>query len=69
MVNNVEKEERDIEMVLKNYEIYKNMKVREKIEYGMKKRKKKKEEIERRIEKEEKEMEIEKFMERKKRKI
>ncbi|EEX84576.1 sn-glycerol-3-phosphate import ATP-binding protein UgpC [Brucella abortus F6/05-3] len=65
VVNNVEPAERDIAMVFQNYALYPHMTVRENLAYGLKNRKTPKEEIERRIAKAAKALEIEQFLERK----
>ncbi|ACO02454.1 sn-glycerol-3-phosphate import ATP-binding protein UgpC [Brucella melitensis] len=69
VVNNVEPAERDIAMVFQNYALYPHMTVRENLAYGLKNRKTPKEEIERRIAKAAKVLEIEQFLERKPRQL
>ncbi|APY15856.1 MULTISPECIES: sn-glycerol-3-phosphate import ATP-binding protein UgpC [unclassified Brucella] len=69
VVNNVEPAERDIAMVFQNYALYPHMTVRENLAYGLKNRKTPKEEIERRIAKAAKALEIEQFLERKPRQL
>ncbi|HHV69913.1 MAG TPA: ATP-binding cassette domain-containing protein, partial [Ochrobactrum intermedium] len=64
VVNDVEPAERDIAMVFQNYALYPHMTVRENLAYGLKNRKTPKDEIERRIAKAAKALEIEQFLER-----
>ncbi|MBB4092098.1 sn-glycerol-3-phosphate import ATP-binding protein UgpC [Ochrobactrum pecoris] len=69
VVNDVEPAERDIAMVFQNYALYPHMTVRENLAYGLKNRKTPKDEIERRIAKAAKALEIEPFLERKPRQL
>ena len=69
VVNDVEPAERDIAMVFQNYALYPHMTVRENLAYGLKNRKTPKDEIERRIAKAAKALEIEQFLERKPRQL
>ncbi len=69
VVNDIEPAERDIAMVFQNYALYPHMTVRENLAYGLKNRKTPKDEIERRIAKAAKALEIEQFLERKPRQL
>ena len=69
VVNDVEPAERDIAMVFQNYALYPHMTVRDNLAYGLKNRKTPKDEIERRIAKAAKALEIEQFLERKPRQL
>ncbi len=69
IVNDVEPAERDIAMVFQNYALYPHMSVRDNLAYGLKNRKTPKDEIERRIAKASKALEIEQFLERKPRQL
>lgn len=69
VVNDVEPAERDIAMVFQNYALYPHMSVRDNLAYGLKNRKTPKDEIERRIAKAAKALEIEPFLDRKPRQL
>ncbi|PWL18646.1 sn-glycerol-3-phosphate ABC transporter ATP-binding protein UgpC [Falsochrobactrum shanghaiense] len=69
VVNDVEPAHRDIAMVFQNYALYPHMSVRDNLAYGLKNRKTAKDEIERRITKAAKALEIEPFLERKPRQL
>ena len=69
VVNDVEPAERDIAMVFQNYALYPHMSVRDNLAYGLKNRKTPKDEIERRIGKAAKALEIEQFLDRKPRQL
>ncbi|MBB5702706.1 sn-glycerol 3-phosphate transport system ATP-binding protein [Ochrobactrum daejeonense] len=69
VVNDVEPAERDIAMVFQNYALYPHMTVRENLAYGLKNRRTPKDEIERRIAKAAKALEIEQFLDRKPRQL
>jgi sn-glycerol 3-phosphate transport system ATP-binding protein len=69
VVNRLEPSERDIAMVFQNYALYPHMTVRQNLAYGLKNRKTPKDEIERRIEKAARALEIEAFLERKPRQL
>lgn len=69
IVNDVEPAERDIAMVFQNYALYPHMSVRDNLAYGLKNRKTPKDEIERRIAKAAKALEIEQFLDRKPRQL
>ncbi|HWT63355.1 MAG TPA: sn-glycerol-3-phosphate import ATP-binding protein UgpC, partial [Ochrobactrum sp.] len=69
VVNDVEPAERDIAMVFQNYALYPHMSVRDNLAYGLKNRKTPKDEIERRIAKAAKALEIEQFLDRKPRQL
>ncbi|OWV92776.1 hypothetical protein ATY81_16630 [Rhizobium sp. R72] len=69
VVNDLEPSERDIAMVFQNYALYPHMTVRQNLAYGLKNRNTPKDEIERRIKKAAKSLEIEPFLERKPRQL
>lgn len=69
VVNGLEPSERDIAMVFQNYALYPHMTVRQNLSYGLKNRNTPKEEIERRIAKAAKSLEIEPFLDRKPRQL
>jgi len=69
VVNDLEPSERDIAMVFQNYALYPHMTVRQNLAYGLKNRNTPKDEIERRIVKAAKSLEIEPFLERKPRQL
>lgn len=68
-VNEVEPADRDIAMVFQNYALYPHMTVRQNLAYGLKNRNTPKAEIEQRIAKAAKALEIEQFLERKPRQL
>ncbi|YCI04821.1 sn-glycerol-3-phosphate import ATP-binding protein UgpC [Ensifer sp. D2-11] len=69
VVNGLEPSERDIAMVFQNYALYPHMTVRQNLSYGLKNRNTPKEEIERRIAKAAKSLEIEPYLDRKPRQL
>ncbi|WP_296038081.1 sn-glycerol-3-phosphate import ATP-binding protein UgpC [uncultured Agrobacterium sp.] len=69
VVNQLEPSERDIAMVFQNYALYPHMTVRQNLAYGLKNRNTPKDEIDRRIERAAKALEIEQFLERKPRQL
>src|SRR5690606_2920341 len=69
VVNELEPAERDIAMVFQNYALYPHMTVRQNLAYGLKNRNTPKAEIEQRITKAAKALEIEQFLERKPRQL
>ncbi|MDX0833902.1 sn-glycerol-3-phosphate ABC transporter ATP-binding protein UgpC [Sinorhizobium medicae] len=69
VVNGLEPSERDIAMVFQNYALYPHMTVRQNLSYGLKNRNTPKDEIERRIAKAAKSLEIEPFLDRKPRQL
>ena len=69
VVNDVEPAERDIAMVFQNYALYPHMTVRDNLAYGLRNRKTPKDEIEHRIAKAAKALEIEQFLDRKPRQL
>ncbi len=69
IVNELEPAERDIAMVFQNYALYPHMTVRQNLAYGLKNRNTPKAEIEQRIAKAAKALEIEQFLERKPRQL
>ncbi|MEZ2126279.1 MULTISPECIES: sn-glycerol-3-phosphate import ATP-binding protein UgpC [unclassified Sinorhizobium] len=69
VVNKLEPSERDIAMVFQNYALYPHMTVRQNLAYGLKNRNTPKDEIERRIKKAAKSLEIEPYLERKPRQL
>ncbi|THV11137.1 sn-glycerol-3-phosphate import ATP-binding protein UgpC [Rhizobium rhizophilum] len=69
VVNQLEPSERDIAMVFQNYALYPHMTVRQNLAYGLKNRNTPKDEIDRRIERTAKALEIEQFLERKPRQL
>jgi sn-glycerol 3-phosphate transport system ATP-binding protein len=69
VVNELEPAERDIAMVFQNYALYPHMTVRQNLAYGLKNRNTPKAEIEQRIAKAAKALEIEQFLERKPRQL
>ncbi|APG88436.1 sn-glycerol-3-phosphate import ATP-binding protein UgpC (plasmid) [Sinorhizobium americanum CCGM7] len=69
VVNRLEPAERDIAMVFQNYALYPHMTVRQNLAYGLKNRNTPKDEIERRIVKAAKSLEIETFLDRKPRQL
>ncbi len=69
VVNQLEPSERDIAMVFQNYALYPHMTVRQNLAYGLKNRDTPKDEIDRRIERAAKALEIEQFLERKPRQL
>ncbi|UWU18584.1 sn-glycerol-3-phosphate import ATP-binding protein UgpC (plasmid) [Rhizobium sullae] len=69
VVNRLEPSERDIAMVFQNYALYPHMTVRQNLAYGLKNRNTPRDEIERRIEKAARALEIEGFLERKPRQL
>lgn len=69
VVNELEPSERDIAMVFQNYALYPHMTVRQNLAYGLKNRNTPKDEIERRIKKAAKSLEIEPYLERKPRQL
>jgi sn-glycerol 3-phosphate transport system ATP-binding protein len=69
VVNDLEPSERDIAMVFQNYALYPHMTVRQNLSYGLKNRNTPPDEIERRIKKAAKALEIEPFLERKPRQL
>jgi sn-glycerol 3-phosphate transport system ATP-binding protein len=69
VVNTLEPSERDIAMVFQNYALYPHMTVRQNLAYGLKNRNTPKDEIERRIAKAAKSLEIEAFLDRKPRQL
>ncbi|WP_439271608.1 sn-glycerol-3-phosphate import ATP-binding protein UgpC [Pseudochrobactrum sp. HB0163] len=69
VVNDLEPAERDIAMVFQNYALYPHMTVRQNLAYGLKNRNTPKAEIEQRIAKAAKALEIEQFLERKPRQL
>ena len=64
VVNELEPAERDIAMVFQNYALYPHMTVRQNLAYGLKNRNTPKDEIEQRINKAAKALEIEQFLDR-----
>ncbi|MDK1373813.1 MULTISPECIES: sn-glycerol-3-phosphate import ATP-binding protein UgpC [unclassified Sinorhizobium] len=68
-VNELDPAERDIAMVFQNYALYPHMTVRQNLAYGLKNRKTPKDEIERRIAKAAKTLEIEPYLDRKPRQL
>ena len=68
-VNTLEPSERDIAMVFQNYALYPHMTVRQNLAYGLKNRNTPKDEIDRRITKAARALEIEQFLERKPRQL
>ncbi|TCL66416.1 sn-glycerol-3-phosphate import ATP-binding protein UgpC [Rhizobium sp. BK251] len=68
-VNQLEPSERDIAMVFQNYALYPHMTVRQNLSYGLRNRNVPKDEIERRILKAARSLEIEPFLERKPRQL
>ena len=69
IVNDLDPKDRDIAMVFQNYALYPHMTVRQNLAYGLKNRKTPKDEIDRRISKAAKALEIEAFLERKPRQL
>ncbi|KRB59089.1 hypothetical protein ASE04_27205 [Rhizobium sp. Root708] len=69
VVNDLEPSERDIAMVFQNYALYPHMTVRQNLAYGLKNRNTPSDEIERRIQKAAKALEIEPFLQRKPRQL
>ncbi len=69
VVNELEPSDRDIAMVFQNYALYPHMTVRQNLAYGLKNRNMPKDEIERRIAKTARSLEIEQFLERKPRQL
>ncbi len=69
VVNDLEPSERDIAMVFQNYALYPHMTVRQNLSYGLKNRNTPADEIERRIQKAAKALEIEQFLDRKPRQL
>ncbi|WP_018237272.1 sn-glycerol-3-phosphate import ATP-binding protein UgpC [Ensifer sp. BR816] len=69
VVNTLEPSERDIAMVFQNYALYPHMTVRQNLAYGLKNRNTPRDEIERRIAKAARSLEIEAFLERKPRQL
>ena len=69
VVNALEPSERDIAMVFQNYALYPHMTVRQNLAYGLKNRNTPKDEIDRRIERAAKALEITPFLERKPRQL
>ncbi|MQW90114.1 sn-glycerol-3-phosphate import ATP-binding protein UgpC [Sinorhizobium saheli] len=69
VVNGLEPSERDIAMVFQNYALYPHMTVRQNLAYGLKNRNTPKDEIERRIAKAAKSLEIEAYLDRKPRQL
>ncbi|MEZ2218624.1 sn-glycerol-3-phosphate import ATP-binding protein UgpC [Rhizobium sp. RCC_161_2] len=69
VVNELEPSDRDIAMVFQNYALYPHMTVRQNLAYGLKNRNMPKDEIERRIDKTARSLEIEQFLERKPRQL
>ncbi|MDX0999234.1 sn-glycerol-3-phosphate import ATP-binding protein UgpC [Sinorhizobium medicae] len=69
VVNGLEPSARDIAMVFQNYALYPHMTVRQNLSYGLKNRNTPKDEIERRIAKAAKSLEIEPFLDRKPRQL
>ena len=69
VVNELEPSDRDIAMVFQNYALYPHMTVRQNLAYGLKNRNTPKDEIERRIDKTARSLEIEQFLERKPRQL
>ncbi|NLS08236.1 sn-glycerol-3-phosphate ABC transporter ATP-binding protein UgpC, partial [Rhizobium sp. P32RR-XVIII] len=68
-VNQLEPSERDIAMVFQNYALYPHMTVRQNLSYGLKNRNVPKDDIDRRILKAARSLEIEPFLERKPRQL
>lgn len=69
VVNEVEPAQRDIAMVFQNYALYPHMSVRDNLSYGLKNRNTPKDEINRRIEKAAKALEISDYLDRKPRQL
>lgn len=69
VVNELEPAERDIAMVFQNYALYPHMTVRQNLAYGLKNRNTPKDEIEQRINKAAKALEIEQFLDRRPRQL
>lgn len=69
VVNEVEPAQRDIAMVFQNYALYPHMSVRDNLAYGLKNRNTPKDEIDRRIEKAAKALEIFDYLDRKPRQL
>ncbi|MFI5000662.1 MAG: sn-glycerol-3-phosphate ABC transporter ATP-binding protein UgpC, partial [Reyranellales bacterium] len=69
VVNNLEPKDRDIAMVFQNYALYPHMSVYENMAYGLKIRKLAKDDIDRRVQKAAKTLELEKFLDRRPRQL